>query len=412
MNGNETKEQKVARIRWVYLAVSGAGLFFVGILYAWSILKVPFSEEFGWDASNLAFSYTITMCFFCLGSLASGLLTKKVSVKVLLTVAGALVLAGYYMVSTLTGKQVGMLYLSYGVIVGTGIGIAYNSLLSAGNAWFPDKKGTSSGILMMCFGLSTMILGRIASALFKMEGFGWRKTFLLLGVAVLVVLLVCAVILRRPDADTVLPKRKPSGKAREETFEQRDYTTAETLRRPAFWMFYVYGTLAATVGSAVISFARELSLALGAEAALATTLVGVLSVCNGLGRILCGMTFDRLGRRQTMLLVSGVTLVAPAVMLAALAVHSLPMGIVALCLTGVSYGCCPTISSAFISSFYGMKDFSLNYSISNTKMLFSSFAATFASSLLAATGSYTAPFMMLLAFAAVSLGLNFTIRKP
>lgn len=412
MEGKHNTEQAVARIRWIYLAVSAVGLFFVGILYAWSILKVPFSEEFGWEPSCLALNYTITMCFFCLGSLVSGILTRRVSVKALLAVSGSLILAGYFLVSRLTGESVGMLYLSYGVIFGTGVGIGYNSLLSTGNAWFPDKKGTSSGILMMCFGFSTMILGRAASSMFHMAQFGWRKTFLLLGVAVLAVLLVCAGILKRPDPDTVLPRKKSGGKTRGEDFEQRDYTTAETIRRPAFWMFYLYGTLAATVGSAVISFARELSMSLGAEAALATTLVGVLSVCNGLGRILCGMTFDRLGRRYTMLLVSVVTLVAPAVMLAAIWTGSLVPGIVALCLTGISYGCCPTISSAFISSFYGMKDFSLNYSISNTKMLFSAFAATFASSLLASTGSYTAPFVMLLIFAAVSLALNFTIRRP
>ena len=318
MEGKHNTEQAVARIRWIYLAVSAVGLFFVGILYAWSILKVPFSEEFGWEPSCLALNYTITMCFFCLGSLVSGILTRRVSVKALLAVSGSLILAGYFLVSRLTGESVGMLYLSYGVIFGTGVGIGYNSLLSTGNAWFPDKKGTSSGILMMCFGFSTMILGRTASSMFHMAQFGWRKTFLLLGVAVLAVLLVCAGILKRPDPDTVLPRKKSGRKTRGEDFEQRDYTTAETIRRPAFWMFYLYGTLAATVGSAVISFARELSMSLGAEAALATTLVGVLSVCNGLGRILCGMTFDRLGRRYTMLLVSVVTLVAPAVMLAAI----------------------------------------------------------------------------------------------
>ena len=35
-----------------------------------------------------------------------------------------------------------MLYLSYGVITATGIGFAYNVVLSTVQAWFPDKKGT------------------------------------------------------------------------------------------------------------------------------------------------------------------------------------------------------------------------------------------------------------------------------
>lgn len=404
--------QEDRKMRWLYLIVSAIGLLFVGIIYAWSILKVPLSSELGIQASNLAFNYTVTMCFFCLGSLISGYLSKKVSHRIMLITAGALVLTGYLIVAGLTGESVMMLYLSYGVIFGLGIGLAYNTLLSVGNSWFPDKKGTSSGILMMCFGFSTMLIGKRASAMFGMKQFGWRKTFMILGIAVFAVLAVCAMILKRPAPGMVFPKKKETEKKSGEDFEQRDYTTAEVMKRSAFWLFYIYGTLAASVGSAVISFARELSMTLGAEVALATTLVGVLSVCNGLGRIICGISFDKLGRRNTMLAVSIVTVIAPMLMLAAISQNSLAIGIVSMCLTGVSYGCCPTISSAFISTFYGMKDFSLNYSISNTKMLISSFAATMATSLLASTGSYMVPFMMLTGFAVLSLLLNFTIKRP
>ncbi len=411
-NGCESKAKEVGSIRWIYLAVSALGLFFVGIIYAWSIFKVPFSEEFGWEASKLAFTYTLTMCFFCLGSLVSGYLSKKVSVRSMLAAAAMLILAGFLVSSRLNAEDLVLMYCSYGVLIGMGIGLAYNTLLSVGNSWFPDKKGTSSGILMMCFGFSTMILGRTASALFESAAFGWRKTYVLMGCAIAVVLVICLVVLRKPSAGVVFPKKKAGGKKDEESFEQRDYSTAEVVRRPAFWLFYLYGTLAASVGSAVISFARELSMTLGADASAATTLVGVLSVCNGLGRIFCGLSFDRMGRRKTMLAVSLVTMIAPSIMILALLQNSLILGIVSLCLTGVSYGCCPTISSAFIGTFYGMKDFSMNYSISNTKMLFSSFAATMASSLLASTGSYVAPFVMLLGFTLLSFVLNFTIKRP
>lgn len=65
---NEMNQEKnghpVGAKRWRYLAVSAVGLLFVGIIYAWSILKVPFSAEFGWEPSKLAFNYTLTMCFF------------------------------------------------------------------------------------------------------------------------------------------------------------------------------------------------------------------------------------------------------------------------------------------------------------------------------------------------------------
>ena len=113
-----------------------------------------------------------------------------------------------------------------------------------------------------------------------------------------------------------------------------------------------------------------------------------------------------------MFLVSVLTAVAPAVMLVALVTETLSLGVVAFCLIGISYSCYPTLSVAFLSSFYGQQDFPINYSVSNTKMLLSSFAATLASVLLTASGSYIAPFLMLLGFAITAFLLNFLIRKP
>ena len=402
----------VGPIRWVYLAVSALGLLFVGFLYGWSIIKAPLSEELHWSASQLALNYTLSICCFCLGTLLEGWLDKRTPLPVLLLTAAGLTFAGYFMVSRLSGANVYLLYLSYGIIVGSGIGIAYNALLSAGNAWFPDKKGTSSGILMMCFGLSTMVLGKITSALFASDAFGWRKTFLLLGVSMAVVLVIAAAVLRRPTAGTVLPQSKKQGRQAEEDFEQRDYTVREVVRRPTYWIFYLYGALSAFVGSVVIGIAQDLALSLGAEMALATTMVGALSVSNGLGRIVCGVAFDRLGRNKTMWAFNVITLLAPILMLVALRTGSLAAAAVSFCLTGISFGCNPTISSAFISTFYGMKDFPINYGIANTKLLFSSTVATVANALFVSTGSYTASFLMLTAFAALAAILNLFIRRP
>lgn len=395
--------------RWGYLLLCSLGLFFVGVIYAWSILKVPFAEDLGWEPHHLALTYTITMVFFCLGSLASGMLGKRVSMRALLLAAAGMILLGYFLSAQLAPEDRTLLYLTYGALIGGGIGLAYNSLLSTGNSWFPDKKGTSSGIQMMCFGFSTMLIGKMVSS-FSGPG-EWRGTYTLLGGVIAGVLVLCAVALRKPGQGVRFPS-PAKRRAFDESFEPRDYSTAEVIRRPAYWLFYVYGTLAASVGSAVISFARELSLSMGATAAFATSLVGVLSICNGLGRILSGYCFDRFGRQATMVAAGGITVLAPLLMLGALQVGSLNLCIVSLCLTGLSFGSCPTISSAFIGTFYGMKDFSLNYSISNTKMLFSSFAATLASSLLVSTGSYTAPFIMLTGFALAALLLTFVIRRP
>lgn len=141
-------------------------------------------------------------------------------------------------------------------------------------------------------------------------------------------------------------------------------------------------------------------------------MVGVLSVCNGLGRIATGAIFDRLGRRKTMLLANVAAIAAAGVTLLSVLIGSVPLCVAGLCVTGFSYGSCPTISSAFVSAFYGSKHFSVNFSIMNFNLMGASLLATLSSMLLTSTGSYVAPFALLLALSGVALVLNFSVKKP
>lgn len=396
------------RCRWLYLALGVASMLFAGVIYAWSILKAPFTEI--WDPSQLAFNFTITMTFFCLGGFAGAKLSKRFGVRSSIIAAGVLAAAGFILASTLNGSSILMLYLSYGVLAGLGIGIAYNAVISTVNAWFPDKKGLCSGCLMMGFGASSLLIGNLASA--TMTLWGWQTVYILLGGALGLVLVITALILKKPDENTVLPTPKAKKATVGEAFESKDLTTAEMLRRPSFWMAFVGIGLLAAVGSSVISFAKDLALSVGAQAALATTLVGVLSVCNGLGRIFTGVLFDAMGRRFTMMASNILTIAAAGVTLIAVVLSSLPLCILGLCLVGLSYGSCPTVSSAFVSAFYGAKYFPTNFSIMNFNLIGSSLMATACGSLLTASGGYMAPFVLLLALACGALVLNFSIRKP
>lgn len=398
--------------RWFYLAVGVFAMLFSGVLYAWSILKIPFKEVFAWSDSSLALNFTLTMCFFCLGAFFGSLICKKAGPRITLILAGILVGVGFVMTGCLNAEMLPLLYVSYAVLAGTGIGISYNVVVSTVNAWFPDKKGLSSGCLMMGFGLSTLLLGNVISILFENPGFGWSKTFVLLGIVIAAVLVLAGLILRRPAADMVFPEVKAGKKKQKESFEVRDFSTAEMLKSFTFWRAFVCMAFITAVGNSVISFARDLMLSVDAVPALATTLVGVLAVFNGLGRILTGAVYDVLGRRATMLAANILTIIAAGVTLLAVVSHSLPICIVGLCLTGLSYGSCPTLTSAFTASFYGQKYFAVNYSIINFNLIAAAFIAAFSNSLLISTGSYVSSFVMLLVLAVCALGLNFSIRKP
>jgi OFA family oxalate/formate antiporter-like MFS transporter len=183
------------------------------------------------------------------------------------------------------------------------------------------------------------------------------------------------------------------------------------IRRFSFWKFFMFSITLAAVGSTVISFARDLALSIGAADALATMLVGVLSIFNGFGRIFSGILFDKKGCRFTMTTANIITISASAVILAAVISNSIILGVAGLCLAGISYGSSPTINSAF-TSLYGSKNFPMNFSVVNTILIPASFTATAAGSLVTATGSYVAPFILLIALSVVSLFLNISIRQP
>ncbi len=410
MNQTNQPKQNLS-IRWIYMIIGVIAMLFAGVLYAWSILKSPLSVEFGWGASDLALCFTLAMTFFCVGGLIGARLSERAGHRVALITAGVLSAAGFCLTAALQNVSVVVLYLTYGVLAGLGIGIAYNVSIATVSAWFPDKKGLCSGCLMMGFGASALILGNVADGMFK-SAVGWRMTYVVLGCSIFVVLALAGLLLKKPSADAVLPTPKVHKNTQAETFEKQDYTSLQMLERPSFWMAFITISFLAAVGSSVISFAKDLALSVQAPESLAVSLVGVLSVCNGIGRILTGAIFDVIGRRKTMICANILTIGAAAVTLFAVSSGNLWLCIIGLCLTGISYGACPTITAACTSSFYGMKHFPNNMAIMTFTVMVGSLIATASNTVLELTGGYNATFLMLLALTFVALILNLFIRKP
>lgn len=396
---------KNSSVRWLYLVLGTASLLFGGIIYAWSILKAPLTAEFGWSDSSLSLNFTLTMCFFCIGGMAGGALLKKIGFKLSCIISAVLSAAGFILAGGMSGG-IAMLYISYGLLAGLGIGIAYNCIISTVSAWFADKKGLCSGVLMMGFGASALILGSLADALISNESFGWRMVFYMLGAALGLMFLITAVILRAPK-----PGEAPAPKPAAGASSARDYTTGEMLRSITFWKAFILVVFLAAVGNTVISMARDLALSVGAVESLATLLVGVLSVCNGLGRVITGAVFDRFGRKTTMIGANIVAIFAAGLTLLAVFTSSTALCVVGLCLTGISYGSCPTISSAFISEVFGSKYFAMNFPIMNCNLVFASLIATGTSLITAATNGYSGAFILLLALSVIALFLNLSLRR-
>ena len=407
------EERKTDRRRIWFLAVGMITFLFIGILYAWSILKVPLAEEFLWTASKLSVNFTITFCFFCIGGIFGSRLTRRVSCLATLLIAAALVMAGYGIVSCLDENRIGMLYLGYGVMSGFGIGMAYNAVISVVHAWFPDRSGLSSGLLMMAFGISSLAVGKLAEALIQCDAVGWRKTYLILGAAMTVVLAVAALTLRFPKDDELpcVVRDDVSDNSGKQGETGREYTTAEMLRSPIFYGMFFFLVLVSAVGNCFFSMTREYAVAVGYSTAAASTLVGLCSICNGVGRIVSGAALDRFGRKAVMLSANIAAIIAPIAAVASIGMSSKVIGLAAICLMGLCYGCCPSIAMSETSGLFGKKHYSSNFSVMNFNLMVGSLFASGAGVMITRSGSFVGPFVIMSVFACGALALNLAVNR-
>ena len=397
--------------RWLRLAFGVIVLLFAGIIYSWTVLNTPFAAaggEFGWTKTQLSLNYTLTIVFFCLGGFVAGLLTKKTTPRVRLIGAAVLLCAGFMITSRITAEQLTLLYISYGVMCGLGVGLAYTTIIGLTNAWFPDKKGLCSGILLMGFGLTTLVIGGVAKGMISNESIGWRNTYMILAIALGVVFLLASFIIRAPKEGTIFPSPKSKKTAAAAAAPVKDYTAVEMIKRSSFWKLFILITLIAAVGSAAIALARDLLE--DVNVADPAAIIGVISIFNGLGRLASGTLFDRVGVRKTQYFIALFCLLAPVVVALSALFGSPVIAVVGLCLCYFSYGFAPTISSVFTSAFYGTKSFSLNFSILNLILIPAPFAAMLAASIRQSTNSFVIPFAILTGCALVGAAINLSIK--
>ncbi len=388
--------------------ISGLIIYlFAGLIYGWSIFVAPLETEFGWSRTQTSTTFTISMIFFCLGGLASGFILKKKSPRFIMIIAAILLFIGFAGASRID-SLVG-LYITYGVFCGSGVGLVYNSNISTVLKWFPDKVGFVSGLLLMCFGCGGMVLGSVASAL--IADIGWRTTFFILAIGFAAIIIICSIWIKNPGRNTVFPKPKSSDKKKEEPGE--DMNIGQMLRRKSFWLEFLWAVILGSAGLAVIGHASVCAQDMGASIAVATLITGIISVCNGLGRIISGLVFDHFGRKVSAIVFNITMAVAVLIMIAATTASSIPLFFAGAVVLGISYGSVPPILSVFTNLFYGAKNYALNYSAMTANLIPASVLGPLvAGAVKTATGSYTGVFILLLILVVLAYGLQLMIKRP
>lgn len=387
--------------RWVYAIVGVIVLLFAGLVYAWSVLSTPIAAEFtGWTKAQLSLTFTLVMILFCIGSLLCGLLAGKLSAKNAVRVSAVLFLAGFFIASRCQSPIT--LYLGFGLLCGLASGLAYNGVMSTMVKWFPDKPGLISGVLLMGFGGGSFLIGKLYHAWTPAGIGGWRTSFVVLGIICCVVLAVCSFFFVAPGADFTVPAGK-GGRA--VAAPREDIKPAVMLKRPAFWLYYVWAIAVSAAGLALISQASGVVWEASADqtAASVATIVGLISICNAVGRVLFGGMYDKFGRSLSMQLVNGLFILTSVVLLLAMSSRSVVVVIIGFVIGGLAYSGVTPTNSAFCRAYFGPTSYPVNFPLINSNLIFASFGSTISGALYDASGSYSSTFFLIIGLAVAGI---------
>lgn len=286
-----------------------------------------------------------------------------------------------------------LLFVSF-AISGIGVGFVYNGVISAVVPRFPDKKGLASGVLLMGFGASSLVLGGLASRLIASPGFGWHLTYILTGALLLAAAFIGLPFVLPPRVDRDTHAAAPA----------RGLTPRQMLRTKRFWLLFGSAVIGTGFGSGLIAHASYIFVEGGASESVAALAVGLVSVMNGLGRIVFGMLNDRCGFRIS-LLADAVLYIAAGLIAALVLGSSAVVLVVVMMLIGACYGAVPTISASLAEEFFGPAHYGRNLGIVNLSILVGSFASTAAGAIQTSTGSYAQAFYLFVGLEAVALVL-------
>jgi MFS transporter, OFA family, oxalate/formate antiporter len=268
----------------------------LGAVYAWSVFRTPLVKQFHWTISQVTFTFTI--CIFVLGVMAflGGLWLNKSGPRPVALTAGLLYGLGVFL-ACFSAHKLWWLYLTYGIIGGTGLGFGYIVPIAVLVKWFPDKRGLITGVAVGGFGAGALVTAPVATRL--IQSVGVLPTFAYLGVAYFIVVTAAGWFMQNPPAGYTPPGWTPS----ETQVKQRvleDYTLGRALGTWQWWALWLALFLNTTAGISVISQESPMFQEIAKVTAIvAAGMVGIASIGNAVGRVFWAWVSDGITRRWT-----------------------------------------------------------------------------------------------------------------
>ncbi len=270
-----------------------------GIHNSFGVFFTPLLTEFGWSRAVISGAASMSILLHGFGSIFMGGLNDRFGPRLIMTGCGLLMGVGYLLMSRL--NTVWEIYLFYGLIIGIGVSGTDVVLLSTIARWFIKMRGTMSGIIKVGTGLGMLIMPLFLKEL--IVAYGWRASFFILGVIILVCFVSLAQFLvRDPSKKGQFPDTKRPVDTGFTAQKDEGSSFVDSVKTPQFWticlvnwilLFCVY-----TILMHIVTHAIDLGIS-QANAANVLATIGGVSIA---GRFIMGGAADRIGTKQALML--------------------------------------------------------------------------------------------------------------
>ncbi|SFN34146.1 L-lactate MFS transporter [Salegentibacter flavus] len=284
--------------RWL-IALSAIGIHLsIGAAYAYSVYTIPLTETMGWTVSSVTLAFTFMMV---LGGGAAALFGKFVERSgprksaMLAAVLFGLGQAGSGL--SVAMDSLPLFLLTYGILSGLGLGIGYIAPVSTLVKWFPDHRGLATGMAVLGFGTGALITAPVAAYL--MENLSIPVTFYILGFSYFLLMTLAALYIAPPPKGWLPQGMKDAVKAgtRKIKIDLTQSTGKEAVNSRHFWMLWTMMLINTSAGIMMISVASPMAQqVVGLSAGAAATMVGIMGIFNGAGRIGWAAASDYISR--------------------------------------------------------------------------------------------------------------------
>lgn len=398
--------------RWQVLFFACLTNLCLGSVYAWSVFAAPMAEHLSQVAgvtlttADLAIVYTVANSVGPITMISGGWINDRFGPKTVI-LAGGLMFGGGMVLSGFA-KSVWMLIVTYGLLGGLGLGMAYGCAISCCVKFFPDKRGLTGGLTTAAYGFSSVILPPAVNML--VERMNVTTAFVIVGAVFMVIVCVSSRFMI-PCPDGFVPEgwSMPADQGKLDGSMNKNWK--EMLKSPVFYIMILTLMSGAFSGMMIISQASAVGIEMiGLTVAAAGIAVSVLALFNSLGRIVAGSLSDRIGRINTL------TLACVLSVLGNLVIYSCKEGSIALFYVGISivgicFGAFMGVFPGFTADQFGTANNSVNYGIMFIGFAMAGyFGPTIMKQIYYRDGAYTRTFLIAAALSVAGILLTLLYR--